>query len=110
MRAYEFSDGVIKPFPDIKDGFDGWHYLKNRDRLTVTRDLPVTWENGEASALPPGTELLLRGSEGARAHFLTTDGRRGRIDLVLSRSEDYSGWTVEGVPENEFFERLPYAG
>ena len=109
-RAYEYSGGVIKPCPDTKDGFDGWHYLKNRNRLTMTKDLPVTWENGEESMLQPGTELLLRGTEGDRAHFMTSDGRRGWIDLVLSRSEDYSGWTVEGVPENEFFERLPYAG
>ena len=109
-RAYEDSDGSVKPRPDIRDGFDGWHYLYNRNWLTVTKDLPVSWETGGESALPPGTEILLRGTEGDRVHFLTTDSRSGRIDLAITRSDAYFGWTIEGVPETEYFQRLPYAG
>ena len=112
VRAYEYTNGAIGPAHDTLDGFDGWSYLKNSVWLTAVKPVPALWPDGGEAPLPVGTEILLQGTDGNRAFFVTRDGRTGAIRLEFQRDEDgyFAGWTVGGEPEDEFFQMLPYAG
>ena len=112
IRAYGYSDGVISPEDASWKEFTGWSYPDNRSWLTAAKDLPVTWTDGSETTLPAGTQILLRGSDGDRAFFVTEDDRRGSIVLEYRTDGDgySSGWTIDGVPEGDYFRSLPYAG
>ncbi len=84
---------------------DLWQYAA----LTTKVELPYVGEDGQAGVLAPGTKLLVRASDKRETVVFTTS------DLVtgrLSISQDYDrGWglLVDGVPEEECFEYVPYA-
>lgn len=76
--------------------------------ITALAPLPVTVE-GEACTLEAGTELfIVETDRESFADFLLQDGRRGRIELTWPEDE----WRafIDGRPEDEWFEYLPYAG
>ena len=90
-------------------GRGGWTYDTNDFYLVVKRDLPVILDDGAFKMLPPGTAILLTGTDGNVAGFSTNNGVTGTIllEYVLG---DNGGWYINGLSENEYFEMLPYAG
>ena len=109
---FEYTDGAMVP-GDLYGGDTGvWNYLGNRTWLTTEKELPVSWPDGGGTKLAPGTQILLQGADGARAFFITEDGRTGAIDLEYSVDKDgyYAGWNIDGAPESVYFRALPYAG
>jgi len=77
--------------------------------LVVRSPIPYAAPDGSAGILEPGDKLLITAMDKvSRADFVTQDGRAG----TLAVSEDYErGWgsLVDGIPEDEAFERIPYA-
>jgi len=80
--------------------------------LTVTKDLPVTMDSGEAAVLPAGTRIRITGSDdNGTAYFRDEDsGEKGSISYERGNGED--AWTlyIDGISEYEYFEMIPYAG
>ena len=111
VRAYAYSNGVISPADYFGNG-ELWSYTRNRTWLTVTKPLPVHWPDGGTSDLPADTELLLTGTDGNTAYFRTRDDRTGALELEYRRDADgyFSGWYINGAPEDDYFAMLPYAG
>ena len=111
VREYEYKDGLIAPAHDPWGGFDGWHFLRNRTWLTVTSPVNAFWPDGGETPLENGTEILITGTDGNHVFFTTRDGRTGALELQYgSYGDGFSGWLIGGVPEDEFFQMLPYAG
>lgn len=101
------DDGIIGPISTV------WTYSEEREPLAVTRDLPANAararkEPGEAFTVPAGEKLTLLCSDGCRyAWFVTDSGKQG----VLTLTYDENGqWFIDGRPEEDYFETLPYAG
>ncbi len=88
-----------------------WSYRGNTFALTLRRDLPVTFDlTGQAGTIPAGSTIILTGSSGDLARFVTGNGATGTISLEHRTDGFASGWFIDGVSENEYFEMLPYAG
>ena len=104
VRPYTLADGVFSP-----GGRGGWTYDTNDFYLVVKRDLPVILDDGAFKMLPPGTAILLTGTEGNIVRFTSANDVAGTIllEYVLG---DNGGWYINGLSENEYFEMLPYAG
>lgn len=100
------DDGLYR----FEDGDDEalWEYRS----LTLRRDLPVTLlQDGEgiSDVLQAGTQLRLTASDKVSiAYFRTRDGREGCFPIAPDEEQGW-GFVVEGVPEEELFEALPYA-
>lgn len=106
-ERFEFADdGVwLRSGMDALDD-DAWAYAA----LTTTAALPYEGLDGApAGTLAPGTKLMITASDKeAFARFITPDGVAGALALA----PDYEkGWgrLVDGRPEDECFERIPYA-
>ena len=95
------DDGDIQPAENCRREYRG-----NTTYLTVKKSLPVTMDDGSASAIEAGEKILLTGTDGTNAFFRTEDGRTGFIPLARGDS----GWTINGEDEQDFFDFLPYAG
>ena len=104
VRPYVLRDGVLMPDPD-----SDWAYTANRFALTVRSDLPVTLDGDGPATVHPGTQLTLLGTNGNTVRFTMDEGVTGTIELSLDK-ENGAGWRIDGRPEDEFFETLPYAG
>lgn len=106
VYRFEFCDDGLwhRAMGDV-DGDDLWAYAA----LTTTAELPYADAEGNAGVLAPGTKLLITATDKQEtAHFTTQDGVSG----TLAVSEDYErGWgnLIDGVPEDQCFEYLPYA-
>ena len=104
---FEFSDaGLWLRNLDGANIDDLWQY----GALTVTTPLSYADEQGNpAGTLEPGDRILVIASDKRQfARFVTPDGSEG--SLVIS--PDYErgwGWLVDGVPEENGFEFIPYA-
>lgn len=104
------DDGVIGPMSTV------WAFEETDDRfLTVKKELTadaakVRKEAGEAFTLKVGEKVYPLASDGCgRMWFRTGSGKTGV--LLLTPDEDTSVmWRIDGVPEGEFFEALPYSG
>ncbi len=102
-RAMELSeDGVLAPADGTR-----WEYRRNDRWLTVESNLPVTMDEVGRAVLVPGTKLLLTSMEGDVVRFVTEEGETGSIVTEFVYG---SGWFIDGVKEDEYFEFLPYAG
>ena len=101
------DDGVIGPVSSV------WEFNEEDRPLTVVRELTayraaVRKEPGEAFTLMPGEKIVPLASDGCeRMWFETADGKGGV--LLLTRDEE-TMWRIDGVPEAEYFEFLPYSG
>ena len=101
------DDGVIGPVSSV------WEFNEEDRPLTVIRELTayraaVRKEPGEAFTLMPGERIVPLASDGCeRMWFETADGKGGV--LLLTRDEE-TMWRIDGVPEAEYFEFLPYSG
>lgn len=109
VRNYAIGDdGVIGPVSSV------WAFDEPEDRfLTVTRTMTayraaVRRDPGEAFTLEPGDRICTLASDGfERMWFETERGREGV--LILVRDEENT-WLIDGVPEEDCFEFLPYSG
>ena len=108
VRNYAIGDdGIIGPVSTV------WQFNEEDRYLTVTRELTayrasVRKEPGEAFSLLPGEKIVPLASDGCeRMWFETADGKGGV--LLLTRDEE-TMWRIDGVPEAEYFEFLPYSG
>ena len=106
-RICDYSrEGLFSPAVDSE-----WSYRGNTYALTLRRDLPVTFDlTGQTGTVPAGSSITLTGSDGDIARFVTADGRTGVISLEHRTDGFASGWFIDGVSENEYFDMLPYAG
>jgi hypothetical protein len=101
------DDGIIGPVSSV------WQFDEEDRPLTVIRELTayraaVRKEPGEAFALLPGERIVPLASDGCeRMWFETAEGKGGV--LLLTRDEE-TMWRIDGVPEAEYFEFLPYSG
>ena len=102
------DDGVIGPVSTV------WAFEEGEDRyLTVSSPLTayaadVRKDPGEPFILAAGETLFPLASDGySRMWFRTGSGRTGV--LLLVPGEDF-GWLIDGRPEEEYFEFLPYSG
>jgi len=103
---FEFcDDGLWRRDPQNLEDDEQWQY----GALTTRVNLPYVDENGNAAVLAPGTQLMITATDKEeRAWFVTRDGAAG----MLSVSFDYErgwGFLVDGVPEDDCLEYVPYA-
>lgn len=82
-----------------------WEYRA----LTAKTDLPAM-SFDSAATIPKGTKLLLSAIDdfNSRAYFISDSGRIYSVEYAF----DADGWTrtLDGIPEDECFENLLYAG
>ena len=106
VRAYVLHDGVLVPLGDA------WQIVPantSYSRLSLVRDLPVTLDDGTESTFGPGTILQVTGTDGKSfVDVITGDGVTGRI-AITQPAGDWQ-WYINGEPELEYFELVPYAG
>ena len=103
-RAYALDEnGVMVPWDDTE-----WTYRRNTQVLTVAKYLPVVLRELGAAMLSPGDTIRLTGARGGAAYFVTGDGEEGNLSLNYRPEE--GGWLIDGLPETDYFEFLPYAG
>ena len=69
----------------------------------------MTFDDVGQAVLVEGEKILLQGSRGNTIRFTTPAGQTGILTAALRR-DDYFGWLIDGVSEEEYFEFLPYAG
>lgn len=112
-REFELSDTGVFEFADegkwVRDmgelDDDAWEYMS----LTSTQPLPYTTREGQSAELPTGTRIIIVATDKVEtADFITRDGLEGT--LSVERDED-RGWGVkiDGRPEDDCFEYIPYA-
>ena len=104
---FEFADdGVwIRDFPTDSAAIES-----DLTVLTLTASVPWFKFNGEpAGTLQPGDKIIVYASDKQdHAWFVTRDGKTSGM---LSISPDYDksyGWRLNGIPENDCFEIVPY--
>lgn len=114
-RQFEWRDGR---FELADDGL--WHFEHDRDdeneweyrALKLKQDVAATFvaDGQEAEgALKAGESILITASDKTSvAWFVTRDGREGYLSIAPD-SEQGWGMLVNGVPEDELFEFIPYA-
>lgn len=106
IRAYALHDDVLTPLGDA------WQIVPantSYSRMTVVMDIPVTLDDGMQSVFGPGTVLQVTGTDGKSfVDVITNDGVTGRI-AVEQPAGDWQ-WYIDGKPELEYFELVPYAG
>ena len=104
------DDGVIGPVSTV------WTFndeIEEERSLTVTKELTAyraaaRKDPGEAFTLKPGEKICPLASDGCeRLWFERSDGQGG---VLLLTPDEENMWLIDGVPEAEYFESLPYAG
>lgn len=103
---FEFDDdGLWRRALGDDSEEDLWMYRA----LTTAMELPYTDAGGQPAVLAPGEQLIITATDKRTlAQFVTREGVAGAFSI----SEDYeSGWEhlVDGIPERDCFEFLPYA-
>ena len=63
---------------------------------------------GEAFTLEPGTRIVPLCSDGQERMWFETDKGKGGVLLLVPDEEDM--WLIDGTPEADCFEELPYSG
>ena len=108
VRNYAIGeDGVIGPMSTV------WDFDDEDRSLTVTKALTaykagIRRDPGEAFTLEPGDRIYPLASDGHSRFWFRTGKGAGGV-LLLTPDED-AAWLIDGVPEAEFFDFLPYAG
>ena len=101
------EDGTIGPVSTV------WSFEEEDRALTVTKALTaykasLRKDPGEAFALQPGERIIPLASDGCeRIWFETEDGKGG---VLLLTPDEENMWLIDGTPEAEYFENLPYSG
>ena len=96
----------MKQYFEIVDVM-GREILDSRGNPTV--EVEVTLDDGTESTFGPGTILQVTGTDGKSfVDVITEDGVTGRI-AITQPAGDWQ-WYINGEPELEYFELVPYAG
>ena len=83
---------------------DAWEYGGLTLKASVACEI-----DGQAMALEPGEKLMITATDKSSfVEFVTQDGREGRLAISRNYIQGW-GWLVEGIPEEEIFESVPYA-
>ena len=102
------EDGIIGPVSTV------WTFDEDMDRaLTVKRALTAysaraRKDPGEVFTLEPGTRIVPLCSDGQERMWFETDKGKGGVLLLVPDEEDM--WLIDGTPEADCFEELPYSG
>ncbi len=109
LRTYGIDEnGVMVPLTTV------WTFEEDDDRhLTVTKELTayaarVRRDPGEPFTLEPGDKVWPLASDGYSRLWFKMGG--GKTGVLLLTPDEENMWLIDGVPEAEFFENLPYAG
>ena len=82
-----------------------WEY----GSLTLMKELPVTLSDGSEATLQKGDQLIITQSDKVSiVYFRTRDGREGSFPIEPNLEEGW-GSLINGAPEYDTFENLPYA-
>lgn len=103
---FDFADdGLWVRDIDPSDG-DVWDY----GALTLKASLPYADAEGHpAGILNAGEKILVTASDKqSRAWIATEDGRTGTLTIAANYEKGW-GWLVNGAPEDDVFEYVPYA-
>ena len=107
---FDFADdGEWKRDMGAVDLNDEGYWAENYSVLTTTAPLTYTGEDGVEAELPVGAKLIITGSDKTTyARFVASDGAAGTLAIA---PDEENGWgmLVNGVPEGELFEYIPYA-
>lgn len=80
--------------------------------LTTVRELPVTVD-GQEAVLKPGTQIKITATDNESLAYYRCedDGTEGEIRFTRG-NEEGNMWIIfiDGIPDYEYFESLPYAG
>ena len=102
--TFEFADDGLWRFP-----IDEYSWQR---ALVPTQDIAATFvENGAETkdVIPAGTAFVITASDKTSVvWFQTEDGREGFFPIAPDEARGW-GSTVDGVPEDELFEMVPYA-
>ena len=108
---FEFNDaGLWMRSLDDYEGADDdlWEFAA----LTVTQSLPYADEHHRdqtVGTLEPGDRILIYASDKKEfAYFASQDGASGALNISPNYEQGW-GWLVDGIPEEECFETVPYA-
>lgn len=96
-------------------------------QLKVIKDLPVTI-GGEKTTIPPGSKIRITGTDNAGKAYFRIDTDTGETEMIqyvegarfwmdtgtgetgmIQYERDEQQILIDGVPENEYFEMVPYA-
>ncbi len=82
-----------------------WHIL------TVVKELPVTMD-GQETVLPIGSRIRIIGTDNSGTAYFREEpgGKEGSISYIRGGEEDSGMIYIDGVPDYDYFEMLPYAG
>lgn len=104
------DDGIIGPMSTV------WTFEESDERyLTVTKALTaykaaVRKAPGEPFTLEPGEKIYVLASDGfEHMWFRTGSGQRGVL-LLVPDEDTLIMWRIDGTPEADCFEELPYSG
>lgn len=102
---FELEDGGLWKLLSWEDEEEMWEY----GSLTLTAELPVTLSDGSDDVLREGDQLVISQTDKVSiVYFRTRDGREGSFPIEPNLEEGW-GSLVNGVPEYDLFEYLPYA-
>ena len=102
---FELEDGGLWQMQPWADENDMWEY----GSLTLKKELPVTLSDGGEGALQPGDQLVITQTDKLSiVYFRTRDGREGSFPIEPNLEEGW-GSLINGAPESDTFEYLPYA-
>lgn len=102
---FELEDGGLWKLLSWEDEEEMWEY----GSLTLTAELPVTLSDGSDDVLREGDQLVITQTDKVSiVYFRTRDGREGSFPIEPNLEEGW-GSLVNGVPEYDLFEYLPYA-
>ena len=102
---FELEDGGLWKLLSGEDEEEMWEY----GSLTLTAELPVTLSDGSDDVLRKDDQLVITQTDKVSiVYFRTRDGREGSFPIEPNLEEGW-GSLVNGVPEYDLFEYLPYA-
>lgn len=105
---FEFADDGLWQFPRDFEDPELW---ESYSVLTATAEIPATFITDgldNAGVIAPGEKLVITASDKSSvAYFTMQDGRIGY--LGIAPNVESWGSLVNGVPEEEIFESVPYA-
>lgn len=102
---FELNDGGIWLRTDDLDDRDLWEYAA----LTPVTAITYTDDAGSEAVLSPGEKIAITASNKVDAAWFTTqDGKTGRLSIAANVEAGW-GYLVNGVPESDLFEFVPYA-
>ncbi|MDO4564786.1 MAG: hypothetical protein Q4C04_04155 [Clostridia bacterium] len=105
-RDYTVLNGVLTPATEVLTNTQN---IESARVLTLVKALPVTGSDGRQTELPAGTRLIPAFFvEWDYVDIVTEDG--GEYRIMLEYDEEEWEVRIDGIREEEYFEKLTYAG